>query len=61
MIFVRHVCSLAEARGVLDLLMRFILRSFLRQARPYLSASIEISNIWETEWLLLGKCSETAV
>ena len=46
---------------VLALLMRFILRSFPRQARPYLSVSIEISNIWETEWLLLGKCSETVV
>jgi len=42
-------------------LMRCILRPFLRQSRSYLSVSIEISNIWETEWLLLGKCSETAV
>ena len=30
---------------VLGLLMRFILRSFLRQSRPYLSVSIEIRNM----------------
>ena len=38
--------------------MRCAPRAFLRQSRSYLSVSIGISNIWETEWLLLRKCSE---
>ena len=41
--------------------MRWASLAFLRQSRSYLSISIGISNIWETEWLLLKKCSETAV
>ena len=61
MIFGSSRLFIRRGSMVLGLLMRFILRSFPRQARPYLSVSVEISNIWETEWLLLGKCSETAV
>ena len=41
--------------------MRWASLAFLRQSRSYLSISIGISGIWETEWLLLRKCSETAV
>ena len=50
---------------VLALGMRCALRAF-QEALGFpktiaFSVSIGISNIWETEWLLLRKCSETAV
>ena len=42
---------------VLALWMRCVSRSFLRQWWSYLSVSIGISNMRETEWLLLRMCT----